>query len=237
MFGKNIIMKAERGDGSLLSVNSIFYTIQGEGPNAGQTAVFIRLAGCNLRCHFCDTDFDTFQVQMHVDDIVGLVREVMQPHCRLAVITGGEPLRQPIGLLVRRLRAELGMRTQVETAGTLWPEGLDPGEGIEIVCSPKTGSVHPVVEEYCTDWKYIFKEGEQSLEDGLPAMSTQIAGNPAKIYRPKRGIIWVQAMEEYYPDGTPNRERTQKNLEGAAAAAMRFGYRLTVQMHKLANLE
>ena len=45
-----------RGDG-LLAVHSIFYTIQGEGPFAGETAVFVRLAGCNLQCPLCDTDY------------------------------------------------------------------------------------------------------------------------------------------------------------------------------------
>lgn len=63
MFGQNTPRRRESG--GLLQVQDVFYTIQGEGPFAGRTAVFIRLTGCNLRCWFCDTvwgdDSDVYQ--------------------------------------------------------------------------------------------------------------------------------------------------------------------------------
>jgi 7-carboxy-7-deazaguanine synthase len=60
MFGKNPVAKQEiDGDGMALRVvdGAPFYTIQGEGPFAGDAAVFLRLHGCPLRCFFCDTEF------------------------------------------------------------------------------------------------------------------------------------------------------------------------------------
>mgnify|MGYP002523148307 CR=1 FL=1 len=42
-------------------INYIFYSLQGEGHNTGRAAVFVRFAGCNLRCSFCDTEFDTYR--------------------------------------------------------------------------------------------------------------------------------------------------------------------------------
>ena len=50
-------------------INEIFYSLQGEGRNTGQAAVFIRFSGCNLHCSFCDTDFTQYTM-MTPDDIV-----------------------------------------------------------------------------------------------------------------------------------------------------------------------
>lgn len=58
-------------------INDIFYSLQGEGRNTGRAAVFVRFAGCNLKCPFCDTDFDDFN---EMDD-AAILREVGRwPH-------------------------------------------------------------------------------------------------------------------------------------------------------------
>ena len=72
MFGKNPIRKAEKGDGSVLQIQEIFPTVQGEGPHTGVPSVFVRLGGCNLACSFCDTEFENFE-NWSVDDIVAEV--------------------------------------------------------------------------------------------------------------------------------------------------------------------
>ena len=53
--------KQVKSSGLILAINSIFYTIQGEGPFAGSPAVFVRLAGCNLQCPMCDTEYTSRQ--------------------------------------------------------------------------------------------------------------------------------------------------------------------------------
>jgi 7-carboxy-7-deazaguanine synthase len=58
VYGKNPVRKQELTEDGSLDVVDIFPTIQGEGPNAGRPAVFVRLWGCNLTCSFCDTDFE-----------------------------------------------------------------------------------------------------------------------------------------------------------------------------------
>src|SRR6476620_2041708 len=94
-------------------VKEIYYTLQGEGANAGRAAVFCRFAGCNLWsgreedrsdavCKFCDTDFvGTDGVNggkfATADDLVAAIEGCWEPrgrHCRLIVCTGGEPLLQ-----------------------------------------------------------------------------------------------------------------------------------------------
>ena len=98
-----------------LPVMEAFYTIQGEGYHQGKAAYFIRLGGCNLACDFCDTEFERF-APMAVAEIVARAREEALP---LAVITGGEPLRQNIAPLCEAL-LHAGMQVQIETNGTLW---------------------------------------------------------------------------------------------------------------------
>lgn len=105
-----------RDDGTKLQINEIFYSIEGEGLRVGQPTTFVRLAKCNLRCFFCDTEFDSF-AEMMVEEIV---TEVNKHSARWVCFTGGEPLGQNILPLCRQLRAE-GYRLHIETNGTLVP--------------------------------------------------------------------------------------------------------------------
>ena len=61
----------------IFRVNSIFYSLQGEGHNTGRAAVFVRFAGCNLRCPFCDTEFDTY-TEMSAEEIVAKIMDIHQ---------------------------------------------------------------------------------------------------------------------------------------------------------------
>ena len=56
-----------------MRVNNIFYSLQGEGRNTGRAAVFIRFAGCNLRCSFCDTEFESYR-EMNNEEIMAEVK-------------------------------------------------------------------------------------------------------------------------------------------------------------------
>jgi 7-carboxy-7-deazaguanine synthase len=75
-----------------LQVNEIFFSIQGESSYAGRPCAFIRLAGCNLRCSYCDTRY-AYEVGS-IQEISDIERQIRSFGCRLVEITGGEPLLQ-----------------------------------------------------------------------------------------------------------------------------------------------
>lgn len=130
---------------TVLAVNEIFYSLQGEGFHTGTAAVFVRLSGCNLRCDFCDTDHSQSE-RMTVNDIVSRVTGYP---AETVILTGGEPSLQPIGPLVDALH-EAGRRVHIETNGTRpLPESID-----WVTCSPKEGGA--VVLEQCDELKVVY---------------------------------------------------------------------------------
>jgi organic radical activating enzyme len=248
MYGKNSVAKARTADDGFL-VHSIFYTLQGEGPFAGLPAIFLRLANCNLRCFFCDTEFEKVSALAggghYSADVLGqkLVALMLKHRCELIVITGGEPMLQPLPSLFDSF-ADMEVRFQIETAGTCWPEGLESWFGddnfLTIVTSPKTGRVLAEIEKYTNAWKYIIRAGETDDEDGLPNGSTQLIGSKTRLYRPDglgsfadfdRRCIFVQPCDE------AGIHKGRANVEEAARIAMKYGYRLSLQLHKIAGLD
>ena len=132
-------------------INEIFYSLQGEGRNVGRAAVFVRFAGCNLQCSFCDTDFSSYR-EMSEEDVVDAV--VSFP-ARFVVLTGGEPTLQLTSSLVDSLHRQ-GVEVAIETNGTRVPlSNID-----WVTVSPKE---HPVVTS-CNELKCIFT-GEESVND------------------------------------------------------------------------
>ncbi len=104
----------------MLQLAEIFYSIQGEGTWAGTPAVFVRLAGCNLACSFCDTDY-ALKFFASVEDVVRMVGEAGGT-CPMVILTGGEPLAQAqTGALIDALRGD-GRRVHIESNGTLYAE-------------------------------------------------------------------------------------------------------------------
>jgi len=102
---------------SLLPVLESFYSIQGEGFHSGKPAYFIRLSGCDVKCHWCDVkeSWDVSQDQhLHIDDIIS---RVSKASAELVVITGGEPLMHDLSVLTKALRDE-GKKVHIETSGT-----------------------------------------------------------------------------------------------------------------------
>ena len=99
-----------------IAVMEHFYTIQGEGLYAGHAAYFIRLAGCDVGCVWCDVK-ESWTVEekqlMLIDD---LVNEVLKYPGRLIVITGGEPLMYDLTYLTNALK-ENGFQINIETSG------------------------------------------------------------------------------------------------------------------------
>jgi 7-carboxy-7-deazaguanine synthase len=135
------------------AVKEIFYSLQGEGRNAGRAAVFCRFSGCNLwsgreadraeaACAFCDTDFVGMDGTgggrfASAEALAAALAAAWQgePTRKLAVLTGGEPLLQVDEQLVSALHGE-GFEVAVETNGT-----LAPPPGVDWLCvSPKAGT-------------------------------------------------------------------------------------------------
>src|SRR5512144_1712283 len=99
----------------MLTVNEIFFSIQGESTYAGQPCVFVRLTACDLRCAWCDTAYAFFEGTRRSVDAV--LEEVARFGCRLVEVTGGEPLLQPdVYPLMERLLAD-GYSVLLETGG------------------------------------------------------------------------------------------------------------------------
>ena len=142
-----------------MKINEIFYSLQGEGHYTGTPAVFVRFAGCNLKCSFCDTDFTSF-TKMTEDDIV---RETGQYPANHIVITGGEPTLQITASLVSKLH-DAGKYVQIETNGTnVLPEGCNIDW---VTCSPKYKAVRL---QHIDELKVVFEGQYMSQYDGLTA--------------------------------------------------------------------
>lgn len=93
-------------------INEIFYSIQGEGRFTGTPAIFIRFAGCNLKCAYCDTDF-TQKIKLTYKE---LLQEIKKYSCKTIILTGGEPTIQNIAPLICELDLR-GYDVHVETNG------------------------------------------------------------------------------------------------------------------------
>lgn len=149
-----------------MRVNEIFYSLQGEGRYTGTPAVFVRLAGCNLRCWFCDTEFHAF-TEMTEDDIVA---EVSKYPARHVVVTGGEPTLQLTATLAAKLH-DAGFYIMMETNGT---QPLPDGCCIDwVTCSPKKAgdALAPVRIQHIDELKVVYEGNGQdmSLYDAIPA--------------------------------------------------------------------
>ncbi len=111
-----------------LTVNEIFYSLQGEGGRVGEASIFIRLTECNLACDFCDTEF-TKGKEMSIDEILTVIKEYP---CQWIIWTGGEPTIQLEDKHLAVFR-EHGYKQAIETNGT-----RKVSELIDyIACSPK----------------------------------------------------------------------------------------------------
>jgi len=106
-----------------VSVNEIFYSIQGEGERSGWPCVFIRLAFCNLRCAWCDSEYTFYEgSEMSLDQVMDAISGFP---CRLVEVTGGEPLVQEGAFPLMRRLCDAGYEVMLETSGSLDISGVD----------------------------------------------------------------------------------------------------------------
>lgn len=159
------------------SVKEIFYTLQGEGAQAGRPAVFCRFAGCNLWtgresdrataiCRFCDTDFvgtdgeggGKFADAIKLAQTIDALWPASHAASKYVVFTGGEPLLQLDAALIDAMHA-VGFEIAIETNGS-----LPVPDGVDWVCvSPKIGA--PLVVRCGSELKVVIPQENQSLAD------------------------------------------------------------------------
>lgn len=235
---KHNTQKPERGDyrpDGTLDVVKVWPTIQGEGPFTGEPSVFVRLAGCNLQCRFCDTDYTSQRIEYTPEALRNKVDSALAMSWRkrkqkLLVITGGEPFRQNLARFAFRMVNE-DWRIQIETNGTLFDSAM-PYELVHTVCSPKNQSVDVryMVPKFVWAWKYVL-DADNIDDDGLPGI-TLGAGRPARppTHVPPN-MIYVQPMDAQDP------EENERHLDAAVRVCLQYGYRLNMQVHKMIGVE
>ena len=132
----------------MLTVNEIFFSIQGEGTRAGRPSAFLRLTGCPLRCVWCDTAYAFYEGKKRDEDDV--LEELRRLPTRLLCLTGGEPLSQPAAFpFVGRLLDD-GWEVVIETSGHVPTAALDPRACVILdVKAPGSGESHRM------DWSNV----------------------------------------------------------------------------------
>ena len=219
-------------------VHSIFPTIQGEGPFVGTPSLFVRFAGCNLKCAFCDTNFEGGDEYVDVEDLAELlVKNLIEFDVSLVVFTGGEPLLQPLAPLIESVteRMGYGVRFQIETSGSYLHSDVVAAFFFDtsIVISPKT-------PRFATGLEAVLATGALTIPDRV--FFKYIVGKDTTIddfdrhpdWLPKRQIF-LQPMDvdNEGPLSTRGEEETRENTEKVVDFAMRLGYRVSLQTHKI----
>ena len=117
-----------------LKIFEIFYSLQGESSRMGLPTIFIRLSGCPMRCHYCDTAY-AFQggSMMGIEDIMASIK---QYDTRYVTVTGGEPLAQKEVIHLLKTLADSNYEVSIETGGGLSIKEVDPR--IKIILDIKT---------------------------------------------------------------------------------------------------
>jgi 7-carboxy-7-deazaguanine synthase len=117
-----------------LKIFEIFYSLQGESSRVGLPTIFIRLSGCPMRCHYCDTAY-AFQggSMMAMDEIIKTIKKY---DTRYVTVTGGEPLAQKEVLSLLKVLADQNYEVSLETGGGLSIKEVDPR--IKIILDIKT---------------------------------------------------------------------------------------------------
>jgi 7-carboxy-7-deazaguanine synthase len=127
-----------------VKIAELYRSLQGEGLLAGTPSVFVRTSGCNLRCHWCDTPFTSWEPSGDERSSEDVVQAVRSFRCSHVVVTGGEPMLFADCLDCCRELRNLGMHVTIETAGTvLRDEAAAAGLADLFSISPKLASSSP----------------------------------------------------------------------------------------------
>ncbi len=150
----------------------------------------------------------------------------------LIVLTGGEPYRQNIGPFIKYAIA-CGYRVQIETNGGLYlPLNYSNTTDLSIVCSPKLPHINPDLVPHISAYKYVMRRGQVDPTDGLP---TDVLGQGYPPARPHPDCddtpIFLQPEDQADPVSN------KMNLQACIESCMKYGYRLSIQLHKIVGLD
>jgi organic radical activating enzyme len=131
-------MQNEIESGGKLPVTEEFYSLQGEGFNTGKASYFIRLAGCNVKCDFCDIKQAWDVSAAAMTDVEAIIERIIPTKAPNAVITGGEPTIYDLNHLTQSLHRH-NIKTFLETSGTLEISGT-----WDWICLSPKHNLHPL---------------------------------------------------------------------------------------------
>lgn len=217
-----------------MKISEIFYSIQGEGSLVGVPSVFVRTSGCNLRCHWCDTPYASWNPEgreLTLEEIGSTVKGFKAAH---VVVTGGEPMIAPqIVELTQQLR-EQGLHITIETAGTVY---------VPVACdlmslSPKLANSTPfereggrwaaqhdrlrfqpdILRRLMTDYPFQLKFVVSASDDlaEIEAIRTELNASPRQIILMPEGI---------------SAETLHERSRWLAEICKERGYRLSPRLH------
>lgn len=236
-------------------LSEVFSSIQGEGMDAGVQAVFLRFAGCNLACSYCDTpaararpnafpvhgDAGTTEIGNPVEcsELVAIVTRNFG--CRgLAVLTGGEPLLQmsALGHVITGLKGK-GFRTYLETNGTL-PEAMREVRGIIDFVSM---DIKLPAGQQGRDLSREHREFLEAIEDGHGAVKIVIPGEASDGEVLAAVRLVADAGPAFPVFLQPVFRRAKPEIPGErllhlqrAASALLDDVRISIQMHKILGI-
>ena len=189
------------------SLNETFMSIQGEGINVGTPSLFIRFAGCNLKCSFCDTDFSEKYVIGQDNFLEWLDATITKKRVYHVVLTGGEPMLQDIHPIIELVTDGFHHRTiQIETNGTIPDNSIRSRACITV--SPKTPDFK---QREGTELKLVYT-GQEDLEEYMD--NTEF------------DFYYLQPC---WKDGSANIMETYRKV----MAMRERGWMLSLQVHKL----
>lgn len=231
----------------------IFYSIQGEGVSIGRPAIFIRLAGCDLQCQWCDTPYtwrfdkamphqksvvykpSDFTINLTVDQVVEEIKKFAPKMENLetprVIITGGEPLLQKkeLEILLKKLAVETGIDSfEIETNGTMEPLKAQPEVYIQYNISPKlSGSGNPKCKRERPE---ILEKFEHKNAFYKFVVSTESDRREVRAFVKRYDIEPWQVY--IMPEGITVKE-IQRNAKELVDFCKKYGFSFTTRLHIL----
>jgi len=202
-----------------LRIVEIFPSLQGEGLRQGEPTIFVRLAGCNLKCSFCDTKYAwRGGSEASVSDIAVKVENIRRrfPVCWVC-LTGGEPFLQDLRPLVRLLKKQK-LKIQVETNGTIYYPL--PADWFALSPKPKSYSFRPEFRTLTDEVKLVVSK--ELNEKIIKKMRATFPTEVPILLQPQSHRRWSQ-------------ERAVRLFNKACTAGLE-NIRVSIQLHKVLKL-